>query len=522
MSGYCGELEAEWAAIRAGGKARSAPGAKGLTGRASAASALGSTQSYCFTTQAATDPAERRRIRWGARAVLWQASSLKAVRCCGRLLHNDGVADPDDGQGVMVKRRLVDGQAIASYGGLVTCGSVWSCPRCSAVIAHSRAEEISSAVRECQRRGGTVYLLTLTMRHSAGDRLNDLWNALSQGWRAAFGTRSWSGQRPRTEERRGQVLDIPAIMGDAERFDVAGLTRVVETTYGSPSLGGNGWHLHIHALIFCCSSLRAGLRERLPEELAVTKVDPSWLSRNFFAARVHDRWAAGLAKAGLGLPGDVAVDIRMISDDATDYVGRYLSKATYDAAVKAGLEIGGGVLTKEGLVLRNRTPFEILAGLAESLDARGFGVRTPRRWSVTPNGNGDWAVLDLDTGEVTAVTPPGEWRIWHEWEQASKGRRQILWSRRRRDPTAAREELWNALLNMRGSTARESDEALASRDCDGEVLGEITRADWYRIIVWRPALIVAALEAAERGGAEAVSESLAAVGVSFLKIPPFF
>jgi hypothetical protein len=442
------------------------------------------------------------------------------VRCCGRLLHNDGVADPDDGQGVIVKRRLVDGQAIASYGGLVTCGSVWSCPRCSAVIAHSRAEEISSAVRECHRRGGTVYLMTLTMRHTAEDRLKDVWNALSQGWRSAFGTRSWSGQRLRTAERSGRTFDIPAIMGDAERFDVAGLTRVVEATYGSPAHGGNGWHLHVHALIFSPSSLTAGLADRLPQELAATKVDPSWLSSNFFAARVHDRWSAGLAKAGFRLPGDVAVDIRIISEDATDYVGRYLSKATYDAAVKVGMEMGGGVLTKEASVLRNRTPFEILAGLAESLDARGFGVRTPRRWAVTPAGNGDWAVLDLDTGEVTAVSPPGEWRIWHEWEQESKGRRQILWSRRRRLPASPREELWNALLDMRGSTAEESDEAVASRDCDGEVLGEISRVDWYRIIVWRPTLIVTVLEAAERGGAAAVSESLSAAGASFAKPPP--
>jgi hypothetical protein len=94
--------------------------------------------------------------------MLWQASSLKAVRCCGRMLHNDAIGDPDDGQSVVIRRREVDGRMVASYQGLMTCGSVWSCPRCSAVIAHTRAEEIGSAVRECYRRGGKVYLLTLT------------------------------------------------------------------------------------------------------------------------------------------------------------------------------------------------------------------------------------------------------------------------------------------------------------------------------------------------------------------------
>lgn len=170
-------------------------------GGASAASALGSTQSYCFTAGLDADllaSAEKRRARWSARAMLWQASSLKAVRCCGRMLHNDAVGNPDDGQTVAIRRREVNGQSIASYQGLMTCGSVWLCPRCSAVIAHTRAAEIAAAVRECHRQGGKVYLLTLTMRHTSKDRLAQLWDGLSVGWRAAFGTRKWTGQRART------------------------------------------------------------------------------------------------------------------------------------------------------------------------------------------------------------------------------------------------------------------------------------------------------------------------------------
>ncbi len=503
--------------------ARSAPGAEGqrLAG-ASEASALGSTQSYCFTqpngatAEKSTESTERRRRRWAARAVLWSASSLKAVRCCGRLLSNDGVGDPDDGQGVQIRRRESGGRAIASYGGLVTCGSVWACPRCSAVVAHSRAAEISSAVRECQRRGGSVYLLTLTMRHSAADKLQDLWDALNQGWRSSFGTRSWTGQRARTAERRGRLVDIPAVTGDAELFDVAGLTRVVEATYGAPASGGHGWHLHIHALVFTCSSLRAGLSDHLPVAVAETKVDNRWLGRHVFASRVHDRWSAGLRKAGYTMPGSVAIDIRELSDGGSDYVGRYLSKATYDAATRIGMEVGGGVLSKDAQVARNRSPFELLAGLADSLDARGFGVRTPRRWSVRPAGHGDWAVLDLDTGDVTAVTPPGEWRVWHEWEQASKGRRQITWSRRRGVSVSGRDELWNALLDTRGASADESDEDLAHQDCGGQVLGEIPRADWYRTVVWRPELVGRVLEVAENLGVDGLSAALAAEGVGFV------
>ncbi|WP_100524138.1 hypothetical protein [Mycobacteroides abscessus] len=509
--------------------ARSAGGAKGQrVGSASEASALGSTQSYCFTTPE-TDatsvdmplaaPADRRRIRWGARAMLWQASSLKAVRCCGRVLHNDAVGDPDDGQGVVIKRREVDGRMVASLHGLMTCGSVWACPRCSAVIADTRAAEIGASVRECYRRGGRVYLLTLTMRHSRRDGLADLWDSLSKGWRSVFGTRHWTGQKERMVQRKGGLVVLPEIMGDSERFDIAGVTRVVEATYGKPELGGNGWHLHIHALVFSATSLSSGLIEGI-ERTVGCGVNQDWLARNVFAARIHQRWSQGLTKAGCRMPGSVAVDVREIDDDGAEYVGRYLSKATYDVASRLGYEMGTGASTKETRTLRNQTPFELLANLSESVDAHGFGIRTPRHWSVLPADEGDWAVIDRDTGEVTSITAPGQWKVWHEWEQVSKGRRQITWSRRRVEPMAAREILWNLLLDSRGESAEASDEELAVEAVDGETLGVIARDVWYQVFAWRPGLIVDLLDLAERCSAASVGALLQSAGCYIVGTPP--
>ncbi|MBV5246374.1 hypothetical protein KUF57_22820 [Mycolicibacterium sp. PAM1] len=179
-----------------------------------------------------------------------------------------------------------------------------------------------------------------------------------------------------------------------------------------------------------------------------------------------------------------------------------------------GFEIAGGQVEKSARTERNRTPFEILADLASSVDARGFGVRTPRHWSVVEAGQGDWAVIDSDSGEVVSVTPPGEWAVWHEWEQASKGRRQLLWSRRRKDPTSAREALWNVLLEARGTTAEESDEAVAVAEVEGETVAEICRADWYRVLVWRPELMTALLEIVENGTADQMAEILKPLGIS--------
>jgi hypothetical protein len=214
------------------------------------------------------------------------------------------------------------------------------------------------------------------------------------------------------------------------------------------------------------------------------------------------------------------VDVCEIADGGSEYVGQYLAKATYDAAAKMGVEIAAGQFSKTGRAARNRSPFEILADLVSSVDARGFGIRTPRHWSVVEAGDGDWAVIDSDTGEVVTVTPLGEWRIWHEWEQASKGRRQIMWSRKRQNPTSDREQLWNALLLARGMTADESDEAVSALETCGDVVGEISRSDWYRTVVWRPELLVEILEAAENGGAQEVARSLAACGVMLIERPP--
>lgn len=229
---------------------------------------------------------------------------------------------------------------------------------------------------------------------------------------------------------------------------------------------------------------------------------------------------AGIGQGWLSDAGSVAVDVREIDDEGAEYVGRYLSKATYDVAARIGLEVGAGVSTKDARAERNQTPFEVLANLAESVDARGFGIRTPRHWAVLPAGNGDWAVIDSDTGEVASITAPGQWKVWHEWEQASCGRRQITWSRRRSNPESGREMLWNDLLDSRGRSAEASDEEIAVDEVDAESVGVISRQVWYQVFAWRPGLIVDLLEAAERCGVAAVGVLSQSAGCDVAGWPP--
>ena len=52
-----------------------------------------------------------------------------------------------------------------SYSGLQTCGSVWTCPVCSAKIAERRRVELLHAMDTHKAADGFVSLLTLTTPH---------------------------------------------------------------------------------------------------------------------------------------------------------------------------------------------------------------------------------------------------------------------------------------------------------------------------------------------------------------------
>lgn len=454
---------------------------------------------------------ERRAIRWGARALLWQASTLKPVRQCGRVLRDDPGA-PSTGAGV--KRRTLSQGAVAGYSGVTLCGSVWACPRCSAVIAQRRAEEIGRAVAACHSRGGSAYLLTLTVRHRRGDALMDLFDAISRGWTAAFTGAPWSGRKEQRRQRAGRSWVEPAQPGDAEIFGVAGRVRSTEATVSLPGSGGHGWHLHFHALFFVESDLGVGLRSDLHEFLAPHFGSVAWdrtaLGRIVFGHRVFTRYRHAVERAGFAADVE-GFDIRLVADGGAEFVGSYLAKSTYDVASRLGMEVASGAHTKAARSERNVTPFEVLSRCAEDLQARRFGIRTPRRWEVLELDD-SLGLVDLDSGEITAFTSPGLWSLWHEWERASRGRRQIVWSRplKTEDSRAA---LWEAIIAARGES--EDDEAVARVELQGERLGEVPREAWYGALVWRPRWLVGALEAAESGGQSALVQYFSDRGVAF-------
>jgi hypothetical protein len=273
----------------------------------------------------------RRHVRHAQREVLWAESRIERVRKCGRVPVTDHghVAIRDNG-------------GVAHYTGLATCGSIWACPVCSAKIRNSRALDISVGAAKWDRAENSVYMITLTMPHDYGLPLAKLIPAIADGFRAVISGRAW--------------VKLRAALG------VAGTIRSMEVTHGV-----NGWHPHLHVLVFIDG-------------------DPGAAGLAALAAHVRRVWARHITKAGYRLPNEHGVDIQRCA--SANEAGQYIAK-TQDGR-SAGNEVARGDM-KSG---RNggRTPFEILDDF---------------RWT------GDGADLQL----------------WHEYERATRGRQAIAWSK---------------------------------------------------------------------------------------------
>lgn len=341
---------------------------------------------------------DARRERWAALTqVLWQISSLDRVRRCRRYRARGYEA-------VQVRARWPERRA--HFAGLQTCGSVWACPLCSAKVLAGRADELVQVLDAWTERGGRVVMVALTMRHHQGQQLAELWGGLSEAWRGATGSRA---------ARRALA-------------DVAGWVRRTEST-----VGANGWHLHVHALLFVPGDTTDGEAQALGETM--------------FAG-----WRRRLVSLGFGAPvaEDGGLDVRLLDlSTAVGAVADYVAKGNYRetprSPVGAALELAGPA--KRGR-RENRATMQLLGDLAR-------------------HGLADDAEL------------------WHEWEQASRGRRAIEWSR-----NGFRAEM------LAGAEERSDEELAAETDHGGELVCELAPAQWRAITRERrlPALLLELVE----------------------------
>lgn len=337
-------------------------------------------------TRGTNDHEERSRYadRLRARGVLRSLTSIKRQASCGMALGGE----------VEVRQGPAGGIA-----GLETCGSVWSCPCCSAKIAHGRSLEMEDAITRWADEGNSLALLTLTIKHRHGQKLEDLWDAVSRAWRRFVSARAYKQARA--------------------SFGVLGYHRTTEV-----KIGENGWHVHLHVLYF-------------------VKGRPGTDSAEDFGGKLVSMWTQAVDIVGYSaLP--FGQDWKVLAGSAAALAGvaGYVTKGVYVARPRAtsarslALEVSRGDL-KTDARKASRTPFELLDTIVQSV---------------------------LATGEV----PSKDAKLWREWERASRGRRQQVWSRGLRSALELDEEL--------------TDEELASLErANGEPLVRISSREWRRV-----------------------------------------
>lgn len=325
-----------------------------------------------------TPAQERRRERWEMRDFLHTHSSLTPVRLCGLAPIRSEV-----------ELRLSDG-GHAGFAGFKRCGSVWACPVCAAVVASKRQQELEALAKAASEQGYFISMLTLTLQHSRGNSIQEVWKGISTGWASVISGRQWQDAK--------------------EQLGIAGYVKAVEVTFGD-----NGPHVHLHVIFFTEKNpLTYRLRFQRKQGRAKTPYPVIEKTPEDFLA---DRWEKGLAKTGF----------KMIRE-------------FYNPETKK--------IEKPGLTWEVAHPgkgCEAMARYAAKLQA--VSISKEAALGQMKEGHGDHRA----PFQILASAMQGnekDLRLWRAWENCSRGHRQMSWSKGLRElfdiePEKTDEELVN-------------------------------------------------------------------------------
>ena len=216
---------------------------------------------------------------------------------------------------------------------VVTCGQGWTCPVCAAKIAETRRAEMRLGMERWTEAGGSVYLLSLTLPHTADQSCSEV---LAQLLDARV---KWKNAKK-----------VKAILSAAEgSAQAAGSITALEVT-----VGWNGWHPHLHMLTF---ARRTAFGEGPPAEngdLSSRDIDTlrlEWVRILMKVGACQQAQAADVYRHGLNVRG---------GDKAAEYLAKYgedcwdLSREVASAHAKLGVRG-----TEAGF--RHFSPFQLLA-----------------------------------------------------------------------------------------------------------------------------------------------------------------
>lgn len=244
--------------------------------------------------------------------------------------------------------RSIEGKT-AYYKGLQVCGSVWMCPVCASRISEERKRELLSGI---QAWNGSMVMVTYTLSHHRAMKLFDLVNAELEAYRA--------------------LKAGGAFMKLRDEYYWRGSVRTIELTYGE-----NGWHPHIHELVFVNNGK--------------TKILDSVYTGGLKGA-IFRYWKQALNHKGYGADFTHGLDVTTAKDTVAEYIAKW-----------------------------GRDPINPEWTVAAEITKQP--VKQARKGGRTPT-----AIL-FDYGEGV----PGMGKLWREYAYAMKGRNQLVWSRNMRD-----------------------------------------------------------------------------------------
>ncbi len=333
-----------------------------------------------------------------AQRILWNSGEGKRqkhrVTHCGRSIKGE----------VVNCYRQVDGEG-SRFAGIMQCGSGWTCPVCTLKIAEARRRELKAALAKQVAAGGKVQLLTLTFPHEFDMPLAELMAKFDKARQRFKNSRTYK----RISTAAGRLGNVASL----------------EVTYGR-----NGWHPHLHELIFCERSIQ-GESEKLPERDGFTLLQGE-------ALELASQWCKSLIASGLGSQGQIsdmmehALDLRG-GEWAAAYITAFGEEEDWGMSSEV---IGSGKDANAG----NVTPFGLLR-----LSIKGEEIRAGNEW----------------------VNPAEKFK---EFADAFHGKRLLSWSRGLRAHFGMDEEADNAKEKML--------EALAPE----EFVATMTPEDWKLIL----------------------------------------
>jgi len=237
----------------------------------------------------------------------------------------------------------------AFYKGLQVCGSVWQCPVCASRISEERKRELLAGI---QAWHGSMVMVTYTLSHHKGMKLFDIVNAELEAYRA--------------------LKSGGAFQSLQKEYYWDGSVRTIEITHGE-----NGWHPHIHELVFVSNGK--------------TKILDSVFTGGLKSS-IFRLWKKALNHRNYGADYTHGLDVTTAKDTVADYIAKW-GKEPINPEWSVSSEI-----TKQP-------------------------VKQARKGGKTPT-----AIL-FDYGEGVQ----GMGKLWREYAYAMKGRNQLVWSRGMRD-----------------------------------------------------------------------------------------